>query len=113
MSFVPEEISLIVSSDPDAGAINVSSDGSQFEIQLDGEGIVIPKDAINVNVSVEESTVWWVIPNIITGENDTFYVYGDDDTLPAPVPQLFIVLAPNASNSACIAWLSPAKSYKP
>ncbi len=93
MSFVPEEISLIVSSDPDAGAINVSSDGSQFEIQLDGEGIKIPKDAINVNVSVEESTVWWVIPNIITGENDTFYIYGDNDATPA-VPQLFTVVIP-------------------
>ena len=94
MSFVPEEISLIVSSDPDAGAINVSQDGSQFEIQLDGEGIKIPKDAINVNVSVEESTVWWVIPNIIEGVNDTFYVFGDDDTLPAPVPKLFTVVIP-------------------
>lgn len=93
MSFVPEEISLIVSSDPDAGAINVSSDGSQFEIQLDGEGIQIPKDAINVNVSVEESTVWWVIPNIITGENDTLYIYGDNDATPA-VPQLFTVVIP-------------------
>ena len=94
MSFVPEEISLIVSSDPDAGAINVSSDGSQFEIQLDGEGIVIPRDAINVNVSVEESTVWWSIPNIIEGVNDKFYVFGDDDTLPVPVPQLFTVVIP-------------------
>ena len=94
MSFVPEEISLIVSSDPAAGAINVSQDGSQFEIQLDGEGIKIPKDAINVNVSVEESTVWWVIPNIIEGVNDTFYVFGDDDTLPAPVPKLFTVVIP-------------------
>jgi len=93
MSFIPEEISLIVSSDPDAGAINLSSDGSRFEIQLDDEGISIPKDAINVNVSVEESTVWWVIPNIITGENDTFYIYGDNDVTPA-VPQLFTVVIP-------------------
>ena len=92
-SFIPEEISLIVSSDPDAGAINISPDGSQFEIQLDDEGISIPKDAINVNVSVEESTVWWVIPNIITGENDTFYIYGDNDATPA-VPQLFTVVIP-------------------
>jgi len=62
MSFVQEEISLIVSSDPDAGAINKSSDGSHFEIQLDGEGVQLPKDAVNANVSVEESTVWWVVP---------------------------------------------------
>jgi hypothetical protein len=93
MSFIPEEISIIVSSDPDAGAINRTSDGSQFEIQLDGEGISIPKDAINVNLSVEETTVWWTVPNIITGENDTFYVYGDNDQTP-PVPQLFTIVVP-------------------
>jgi hypothetical protein len=93
MSFVPEEISLIVSSDPDAGAVNVSSDGSQFEIQLDGGGIQIPKDAINVNVSVEEATVWWVTPNIIEGQNDTLFIYGDNDATPA-VPQLFTVVIP-------------------
>ena len=73
---IPEEISLLVSSDPDAGAINISSDGSSFEIQLD-DAIKIPRDALNVNVSVEEATVWWVVPNIITGVNDTFYVFGD------------------------------------
>jgi len=74
---VPEEISLLVSSDPTQGAINRTSDGSQFEVQLD-ESIEIPKDALNVNVSVEEATVWWVVPNIITGINDTFYIFGDN-----------------------------------
>jgi hypothetical protein len=73
---VPEEISLLVSSDPTQGAINITQGGSQFEIQLE-EPIEIPKDALNVNVSVEEATVWWVVPNIITGVNDTFYVFGD------------------------------------
>lgn len=91
MSFIPEEISIIVSSDPDAGATNRTSDGSQFEIQLDGEGISIPKDAINVNLSTEETTVWWTVPNIITGVNDTFYVYGDNDQTPA-VPQLYTIV---------------------
>ena len=97
--FIQEEISLIVSSDPSAGATNISPDGSRFEIQLDGEGISIPKDALNVNVSVEESTVWWVVPNIITGQNDKFYVFGDDDHtdadgVPDPIPQLFTVTIP-------------------
>jgi len=86
---IEEEISFLVSSDPNQGAINVSSDGSQFEIQLD-DPIEIPKDALNVNVSVEEATVWWTVPNIITGVNDTFYVYGDDNQ-GVPVPQLFTV----------------------
>jgi len=91
MSFVPEELSLVVSSDPDAGAINVSEDGSYFEVQLDGEGIQIPRDAINVNVSVEESTVWWVVPNIIEGQNDKLYIFGDNDQ---GGQELFVIIIP-------------------
>lgn len=72
---VPEEISMIVSSDPSQGAVNKSPDGSYFEVQLQ-DGIMIPSDALNINVSVEESTVWWVVPNIITGVNDKMYLNG-------------------------------------
>lgn len=89
---IPEETSLLVSSDPQQGAINRSADGSEFEIQLD-QAINIPKDALNVNVSVEEATVWWTVPNIIMGENDTFYIFGDDNQA-IPVPQLFTVIIP-------------------
>ena len=87
---VPEEISMFVSSDPIAGAINRSSDGSSFEIQLQ-DSLAIPKEAMNVNISVEEATVWWVVPNIITGENDKMYITGPD-TL--DVVQLFTVTIP-------------------
>jgi hypothetical protein len=89
---VPDEISILVSSDPLQGAINRSVDGSSFEIQLD-DAIKVPKDAVNTTVSVEEATVWWTVPNIITGDNDTFYVYGDDNQA-IPVPQLFTVVIP-------------------
>ena len=57
---------MIVSSDPSQGAVNRSPDGSYFEIQLQ-DGLMLPRDALNINISVEESTVWWVVPNIITG----------------------------------------------
>lgn len=78
MSFtVPEEISMIVSSDPNNGASNRSPDGSYFEVQLQ-DGLKIPKDALNVNISVEEATVWWSVPNIITGQNDKVYITGPD-----------------------------------
>lgn len=87
---VSGEISLLVSSDPGQGALNVSADGSAFEIQLD-DAIQVPDDALNVNVSVEEATVWWVVPNVLTGINDTFYIFGDDDSTPA-VPKLFTVV---------------------
>lgn len=76
MSFtIPEEISMIVSSDPTNGATNISPDGSYFEVQLQ-DGLKVPKDALNVNISVEEATIWWSVPNIITGENDKLYITG-------------------------------------
>jgi len=85
MSFaVNEEISMIVSSDPDTGATNVSSDGSYFEVQLQ-DSLKIPKDALNVQVSVEEAVIWWTVPNIITGKNDKIYTSGpntSNDILP-------------------------------
>jgi hypothetical protein len=70
---VPHEISILASSDPNAGAINISSDGSQFEIQLE-DALQIPQEAVNINIDVEEATVWWVVPNIITGSNDRMYI---------------------------------------
>ena len=78
MSFtIPEEISMIVSSDPVNGATNISPDGSYFEVQLQ-DGLSIPKDALNINISVEEATIWWSVPNVITGENDKMYITGPD-----------------------------------
>jgi hypothetical protein len=72
MAFVPHEINLLVTSDPASGAINVSPDGSSFEIQLEN-AIKIPDEAINATISVEEATVWWSIPNVVTGVNDKLY----------------------------------------
>ena len=69
---IPTEISIIVSSDANGGAKNVSSDGSYFEIQLE-DGLKIPKEALNVNISVIESSIWWTVPNILTDVNDKLY----------------------------------------
>jgi hypothetical protein len=91
---LPEEISLVVSSDPDAGAVNRSADGSYFEIQLD-DGLQIPKEALNVNVRVEEATIWWVVPNIITGQNDKIYITGED----APVITSYETMGFDANNT--------------
>ena len=87
---VPEEISLILSSDPSNGAVNKSADGAYFEVQLQ-DGLQIPKDALNVNLVVEEATVWWTVPNIITGQNDRMYITGPD-TL--DVIQNYVVIIP-------------------
>lgn len=72
---IPHEISMLISSDTDQGAINKSADGAYFEIQLQ-DGLKIPTDAINTTIATEESTVWWSIPNISTGVNDKLYITG-------------------------------------
>ena len=87
---IPEEISMIVSSDPSTGASNKSADGSYFEVQLQ-DGLKIPKDALNINVRIEEATIWWVVPNIITNVNDKMYVTGSDT---AGALQNYIVTIP-------------------
>lgn len=89
LMMVQEEISMLVTSDPNQGAINRTADGSAFEVQLETP-IEIPRDAMNVKVSCEESTIWWVIPNITTGVNDKFYVTGDDNQV-VPVQQNFVI----------------------
>ncbi len=58
------EIPLIASSDTAVGAVNVSTAGDFFQIEL-AEPIEIPREATNITVSMEESTVWWVVPNIL------------------------------------------------
>lgn len=74
------QIPIIVDSAVENGAINKSADGSQFEIQLE-DPIQIPGTATSVNVSVQEASVWWVIPNITTGVNDAFSI---DDGVTGP-----------------------------
>lgn len=75
MGYVREELTIIATSDPLQGAQNIDATGSRFELVFD-EPMKIPHDAIEVYVSAEESSVWFVTPNIITGVNDTLYVTG-------------------------------------
>ena len=74
------EIPLIVTSSIKAGALNKSQDGSQFEIVLE-DAIDIPGDATSCTVEVQESSIWWVIPNIIQNVDDSFRI--NDGTNPA------------------------------
>jgi len=78
---VPFEVNMLVSSETEAGAINVSRDGSEFEVQLQ-EPIHIPREAIGTTISVEEASVWWSVPNIITGENDLMFITYNDGVNP-------------------------------
>ena len=72
---VPEEINLVVTSSANAGASNRSPDGSYFEVYLN-EAIEVPKEAMACTLSVQAATVWWTVPNIITGVNDKLYITG-------------------------------------
>lgn len=90
-STIPQEITMIVSSDPKNGAVNRSPDGAYFEINLE-DGLHVPKQALNVNVEVEDSTVWWTVPNIITGQNDLLFITGPNSSdvitlFPITIPQ--------------------------
>ena len=87
---IPEEISMILSSDPAAGAINRSADGSYFEVQLQ-DGLQIPKEALNINIALEEATIWWSVPNIISNENNRMYITGPDTN---DVVQNYIIVIP-------------------
>jgi hypothetical protein len=68
---IKHELSFLVSSNPDNGAINISDDGSSFSLSFE-RPIIIPRQARNIQLSGYESTVWWVVPNIIEGQNDAF-----------------------------------------
>ena len=73
---IPQEIPTIAASDSANGALNNSADGSYFEINFD-DPLMIPKDAKNITLAVEESTVLWVIPNI-TSSNNKLYIYNKE-----------------------------------
>ncbi len=66
-----KEITFIISSDVINGAINKSSDGSTFDVQLE-QPLQIPANAQNVTLEVQTATIWWTVPNILQGVNDKF-----------------------------------------
>lgn len=74
-NYIKRSISFIASSDPKNGATNINSLKNRFELELQ-RGIAIPANAENCELSVEEATVWWSVPNLITGKNDKFYITG-------------------------------------
>ena len=68
------EIPIIASSSVTAGATNITNNGSVFEI-LFQQPIIIPNNIRNCYVKVDESTVWWTIPNIsVNLGNNLLYI---------------------------------------
>ena len=58
--------SFFFSSDTAAGAQNVSSDGTQFSVQL-ADPIAIPRDAVACELGVLSASIWNTSPNIGPG----------------------------------------------
>lgn len=79
-------IPLLVSSSELSGAINKTSDGAQFE-NITDEPINIPSEAINCVLYVTSSQVWNVVPNVLTGVNDQFYIEISAVNYVATIPQ--------------------------
>jgi len=75
MSFVVKKIPMIISSSAASGAMNKTADGHRFEVRFE-DGVNIPKDSHNCSVTVDSATVWWSVPNIVTGVNDKLYITG-------------------------------------
>ncbi len=67
--------SFTVTSSTDAGASNISADGSHFDVEF-ATPIDIPRDSINARLLVDAATIWWTTPNIREGIVDTLTVFG-------------------------------------
>ena len=63
---IPRELSVILDSNPATGAIERTADGSGFTVQLN-EPLMIPSNAINPTIDVEESAIWYSTPNVYSG----------------------------------------------
>jgi hypothetical protein len=62
---VKQELSILVSSDQNAGAINLRDQGSRFDVYYEND-IVIPVDSTNINVGLSEASIWNSVPNMST-----------------------------------------------
>ena len=73
---IPRELSVILDSNPATGAIERTADGSGFTVQLN-EPLMIPSNAINPTIDVEESAIWYSTPNVYSGgvkKNNSFRI---------------------------------------
>jgi hypothetical protein len=85
LSHEPKQLEILISSDPAAGGI-VSQNGSRVDIRFD-EPLRVPVNAVNVELQVAGTSVWYTQPNIITGINDELKVEVDGVTITKTLPQ--------------------------
>lgn len=97
MSLVEHIETFIFSSDPANGSINLSPDGSTFQVQLD-HPIGLPKETVFAKIETVGATIWYTTPNIsVEKKNNTidiFSLWEDPVTgVPAGSPNFQIVFA--------------------
>ena len=72
----------LFSSDPQAGADNLTKDGDSFSVNLNNP-LVIPEGVYVANLTVLDSSIWNTVPNIASEYlNNTFLVNGNLITIP-------------------------------
>jgi hypothetical protein len=86
MGLIKKTISLFLSSDELAGAINKSSLGDRFSVQLNTP-IAVPHTAVTCNLRVTDSSIWNSSPNIsaVLGNNKLYF---HSSYVPTPAPTI-------------------------
>lgn len=67
---IKREVDILGTSNTNQGAVNVSTDGSQFTMRFSKPLYINGEDC---TVSVKRSTIWYVTPNITNGTNSKLY----------------------------------------
>lgn len=70
---VQYEKSILFSSNAQSNDVNVTNNGGSMTVTLN-PGISIPREAKSCTLECVSSSVWWTIPNIQTGIDDTFTI---------------------------------------
>jgi len=84
------QIPLIASSDPLNNASNITQNGSRFTVNF-SRPIIVPKDAEYCWLTVEQGTVVFNTPNILTDVNDKITIYFNNGV--DPILQYDLVIA--------------------
>jgi hypothetical protein len=85
-SLIEIKETFVFSSDVDSGAKNKSELGDYFQVQLNNP-LTVPADALNCNIRVLQSSIWYTTPNISTVQNNNTIYYNDgvaDKTIVLP-----------------------------
>lgn len=95
---IPQEIAMLVSSNPAEGAYNISSRANSYDavtINLQ-QPLKIPSNAINCQLKVLGTNIWNNTPNIIANENDKLLIIGKNSS---DVITNFLITIPEGSYS--------------